>query len=561
MIKKRNILITVLVILFSFLLSDVNAYADELTFAVAPSKIVNLVIEPNAKKTLNFKVANQSVFSSQQSSKNELYNFKILVDAKLYDTDGLELSTEGIVNFSKEVLNCKPNKTDSVEVVINIPKDFEKNSYRIDLLFTRTPIAGVEDLSNTNTISSIKVPVYLGVGNPDEYSKLKTDYEIEKFAINFGDNKDIFSYVKENLIKLITLNPKTIIDTFQSISEKDLYVVNKDKNVVVDVLTDIFTDLNNVLTYDNNKTKYKYVSLKEEDYTKTVKNIKFDDTSVKFYLENDYAIEIPCDNRVMNNLKTQINNLMKENTLVSPEFKFFAENLKVPKNMNYYIPKYSVDMILKNTGEKETFVTSSILLKKDSSSDVANAKLELVTLQKNNTEQISVDLNMTGEFSNGTYNLSGDFNDIKNVKKSANFKFDVNLNLDKQIYTITLIIYLLCISMIILVIFILIKSIKSKRDIVGYVITESIDYVDIIPNSENYELYKNVLNLNEIDDLNNYKVVNSIDVIVRDKSSNDRAKTIYVLHKGDLIYISKSEIEQNDICWIEIKFNKKMVKK
>lgn len=552
MTKKINILFLAMIFIILF---RGNVYADELTFAVAPSKIVNLVIEPGNKETLQFKVANRSVFSNTQNSKNELYDFRILVEAKIYDSDGLEIKNTDIMKFSKNIMTCKPNKTDMVEVTVDIPKTFEKNSYKVDLVFTREPIAGVEDVSNTNTISSIKVPIYMGVGNPDEYSKLKTDYEIEQFYIDFGEPKNISYYVKENLKDLITFNPKTVLNVFESISEKDIYVIRKEDSLIIDSITDIFTSLDNVLTYNSSVTKYKYVSLNKSDYNKVVKNIKFDNKSVKFYLEDDYFIEIKCEDRVVENLKTQINTLIKENSLKSPDFKFFAQNLKVPKNINYNLPKYNIDIFLKNTGEKETFITSSMVLKKDSSNDIGNARLDLLTLQKNSTEQISVDLNMLNDLSNGSYNLYGSFTDVKNINKTANFKFDVNLDLDKQIFMITLIVYILCLLGVAVIITIPLIRMKRKKAIVGYVIKESISYSDIESNNDNFEIYKDLLNIKEINELDKYKIVDSVDVIVRDKCC-EKANSIFVLHKGTFIELVEDDIEEKNINWIKIKFYK-----
>lgn len=560
--KKRllNAILVVITAILMFFSSNINVYADELSFAVAPSKVVNLVIEPGSKEVLTFKVGNRSIFPSHQVEKNELYNFEILVEGKMYDNEGTEIKNNGIIKVSQSTLRCKPNEAVSVDVAIDIPSDFEKNSYEIAVVFTRMPIAGVEDTSNTSAITSIKVPVYLGVGNPDEYSKLKTNYEVEKFKIDLGEEKTILKYVGDNLKKLITLNPSKVVKVFKSIPEKNVYVVKKGDSVVIDTISDIFTSLNNVITEDDKKlNNKKYVLVSKEDYKKAVKNVYFEEKLVRFQLEGDTTIEIKCENRVRDNIRAQINTLMKEYELKSPEFQFFVENLKVPKNNTYNIPQYDVDMTLKNTGEKETFVTASMVLKKDSTTEVGSAKLELATLQKNNIVDISIPLELNGDFSNGTYNLYGSFIDVKNVSKNANFKFDVNLNLDKQIYMITLVVYIISILILIILILILIEILRNRKGIFGYMIKESVDYVDIPETEENLTLYKEILEIENIEDLARFKIITSIDVIIRNKPNSKDSKAIKTIHRNDIVEIIDDNIESDDVIWIKIKFNKKMI--
>lgn len=558
--KILNVFLAVVTAILIFFSKDINVYADELSFAVAPSKVVNLVIEPGSKETLTFKVGNRSIFPSHQVEKNELYNFEILVEGKIYDNDNTEIKNKDIIKISQPTLRCKPSEAVSVDVTIDIPSDFEKNSYEVAIVFTRMPIAGVEDTTNTSAITSIKVPVYLGVGNPDEYSRLKTNYEVEKFKIDLGEEKTILKYVGDNLKKLITLNPLNVMNVFKSIPEKDAYVIKKGDSVVIDTVSDIFTNLNNVIT-DNEKkiNNNKYVLVSKEDYAKAVKNVYFEEKLVKFQLEGDTTINLKCENRVRDNIRTQINTLMKEYELKSPKFQFFVENLKVPKNNNYNIPEYKVDMTLKNTGEKETFVTASMVLKKDSTTEAGNAKLELATLKKGNLVDISIPLELNGDFSNGTYNLYGSFIDVKNISRNANFKFDVNLNLDKQIYIMTLVIYIVGILLVIVLILILIEILRNRKGIIGYIIKESVDYVSIPETEENLTLYKEILSIENIEDLGKYKIITSMDVIVRNKPESKDSKTIRTLHRNAIIEIIDDNIESDNVIWVKIKFNKKMI--
>ena len=89
--KILNLFLAITTMILVFFSSNINVYADELSFAVAPSKVVNLVIEPGSKEVITFKVGNRSIFPSHQVEKNELYNFEILVEGKMYDSDGTEI--------------------------------------------------------------------------------------------------------------------------------------------------------------------------------------------------------------------------------------------------------------------------------------------------------------------------------------------------------------------------------------------------------------------------------------------------------------------------------------
>lgn len=557
--KIFNLFIIAFTAIFLFLSSNIDVYADELSFAVAPSKIVNLVIEPGTKEVLTFKVGNRSVFPSHQVEKNELYNFEIMVEGKMYEADGTEVANKDIISVSSDVLRCKPNQSASVDVTIDIPKNFEQNSYEIAVIFTRMPIAGVEDTSNTNAITSIKVPVYLGVGDPSQYANLKTDFEVEEFKIDLGEEKSKTKYVLGYLKKLITLNPFKVVDTFKSISEKDVYVIKKGDSLVIDTLSDIFTNLEDVIV-DNEKklNKKHYVLATKEDYKKAVRNVYFEEKLVRFQLEQDTSIEIRCENRVRDNIRTQINTLMREYELKSPEFEFFVKNLKVPKNNSYNITQYNVDITLKNTGEKETFVTSNMVLKKDSTTDVGSATLELATLQKNNVVEIKLPIELTTEFSSGTYNLTGKFVDVKNVTRNANFKFDVNLDLDREIFIATLISYIICLSLIIAVIVLWVIISRNKKGRVGYVVKSNIQYTHIPKTEENFELYKEMISIESIEDLENFKIVLSRDVIVRDKAEYDNAKVIATLQNSSVIEILETDINSNDLDWVKIRFYKKI---
>ena len=100
---------------------------------------------------------------------------------------------------------------------------------------------------------------------------------------------------------------------------------------------------------------------------------------------------------------------------------------------------------------------------------------------------------------------------------------------------------------------------RDKKGIIGYVIKNNIEYKDIEQTEENFELYKDILVIEDITELENFKLVNSIDVIVRDKADSENSKVIATLQKNSIIQILDDNIDADDLDWIQIKFNKKMI--
>ena len=359
--KKKNLFLLILSMFLTFSFLEKNVYADEINFAVSPSKVVNMVIEPGKSETIKFKVGNRSVYPAHQTEKKDLYEIAVVVEGQITKQDGTTIDPEGIIKISDTLLKAKPNeKAAETTVEIKIPKDFEKNSYRVDIVFTRNPIKGIEDTTNTSAITSIKVPVYLGVGDPNEYANLKTDYKIKDLNIDLGEEGTIFKYALSNLKELITLNPFKVYDVFSGIKEKDIYVINKDGKKSVDVLSGIYTELKNVVSYTNKTTDNKYVKISQEDENKEVSNVYFEDRLVNFKLTDGTSIEIKCHNKVRDHIRSQINTLIKEHNLTKPRFKFFLDNLLVPSNKNFNILEYKANMKIENTGEKENFVSANI---------------------------------------------------------------------------------------------------------------------------------------------------------------------------------------------------------
>ena len=540
-----------LTMLVCFLLAPSNVYADEINFAVSPSKIVNMVIKPGTTETIKFKVGNRSIFPSHQTEKNELYEIAVTVEAEMTRADGSKIDTKNIVKISDTLLKAKPNKNAAETTVdIKIPKDFTEDSYRLDIIFTRKPIAGIEDQSSASAVTSIKVPVYLGVGDPKEYSELKTDYEIEDLNIDFGEENTVLKYSLKNLKELLTLNPVKVVNVFSGIKEKDVYVVNKNGKISVDVLSGINTTLKDVVTYTGKTSDTKYVKMNEEDNNKEVSNVYFEDRLVNFVLADGTSIEVECHNKVRDNIRAQINTLIKEQNLTKPRMRFFLDNLLVPSNKKFNILDYNASIKVKNTGEKENFVNAKVTLKKDATYEMGGKSLELLTIMKGEISEITLPLDITSEITSGAYALTAEFIDVNNNIKSKVFNFNIDLNIDKAIFWTTLGLYVLILAIIGLVIYLIIKNYKDKV-LVGYVNvpSASVEYLD-----DNYAIFMKILDFNgKSDPKGEAIVINNLSIKAEPFKSQEDIK---VLEHGATVKVTKVNIISDDTVWIKVKCRK-----
>lgn len=555
--KKKNLFLLIISMFLTFGFLSNNVYADEINFAVSPSKVVDLVIEPGKSETIKFKVGNRSVYPSHQTEKKDLYEISVVVDGQIIKQDGTVVNSDGIIKISDTLLKAKPNeKAAETTVEIKIPKDFEKNSYRVDIIFTRNPIKGVEDTTNTSAITSIKVPIYLGVGNKDEYSNLKTDFEIKDLNIDLGEESTVFKYALSNLKELITLNPFKVYNVFSGIKNKDIYVINKDGKISADVLSGIYTELKNVVSYTNKTNDNKYVKITKEDENKEVSNVYFEDKLVNFRLTDGTSIGIECHNKVRDHIRAQINTLIKEHNLTKPRFKFFLDNLLVPSNKNFNILEYKANMKIQNTGEKENFVSANIYLKKDSTYEVGKQQVELLTVMKDETIDVNIPLDITSEITSGSYALTANFIDVKNNVKTKTFNFTIDLGIDKTIFKVTLILYILLLFVASVIIYFLIKMLKDKKGAIGFIQS---GYSNIEISEENFNIYGAIFELENLEDLSKLVRIHNNDTILRNKPSMDNSKQIAILQSAEVVELLETNVEslgEDMISWTKVRYKK-----
>lgn len=511
-------------------------FADEISFVVSPSKIVDYKIEPGETKDIVFTIGNKSKFPSEHKEKNELYKFKINITAKLEDSDGFYIDTKDILKFDKTSVECKPNEVQKIKATISIPKDFEKNFYKLYINFEREPIENIE-----TSESIIKAPIFLFVGDEAEFSKLKPDFDVTEFYMDFGNQeKGFITTIANNLKRLITLNPISVIDTFKDIKHSPVHsIVNNKDELIVDVNNELLVTINNVVTEDN-VNDWEYVLATQEQLSKKVLNVNFKDNRVEFVLENKDVIVVEGTSNTINFIKKQINNILPQ-IKGTPILNDLFCTIKVPINKNYDIFTQSAFVNIKNTGEKDIHIDADFSLLKDNSTVISEGEIKTLTINLGKQEKLNVPLSVNGDLTSGDYQLTGNFVAGNKVNKTYKDEFKVDTLLSEKIFYTTLITYLLLIIILIILIIKLINLLKKYR--IGYVKATNLRKLN------NYELTTLYIQENEEDI---YRAILIDEVSVRYKPNNS-SKVKDVLLKDTYVELFKSN-KIKDSEWIKIKY-------
>lgn len=542
--KIKLLLVSLIAIFFSFTYS----HADEITFAVAPSKIVDLILEPGDSKVIEFNIGNQSKFPSNEKSKFNLYEFGVHIQPSLLDSDMNPIASKGILNVDTPSVKIKPNQSKPIKLKISIPKDFEKNEYIIHLSFTRTPLKSVETSGSTNAVSSIKVPIYIGVGNPSEYSKLKTDFNVDKFDIDFGERNSIFHYVTQNLKSLFTINPVKVYSVFENIKENNIYVVNKDGNTKIDLPRNNTVYLKDVVSQSKKLSDTHYFYVPKELLNITIANILFEEEKVVFSLKNNKQVILNCNNTIRDDLRTQINSLLPSLDGNNPTINYFLETLKVPKNKNFSPHDYNLLIKLANSGQKTTHVSAIVNLVKDNTSNIESNKVDILTINKGDLSSIKIPLKSVSSWTDGRYSLYGDFIDTKKVHKKSSYNFDVDSSIRSTIFNLTLTIYTSILLILLLTSICIFTIIKKRKPCTGYIIYTGSEFNDVDINTHT------ILDNNKDLSLSDIKITDILDLSIRKKPSRN-SKVINTLPKGTLIKVLDIS-ESENIKWGHIEIIK-----
>lgn len=529
----KNIVFILALIIF-INLGTISAKADEISFAVSPSKITDIVIKPGETYTKKFTMGNKSIFPNNQTEKNDLYKISVNVGAILEDINGVELPVNNILSFDKTTLSAKPGETDEVNVTISIPQDYEEGAYKAYLVFTREPIQGLETTGNT-TYTSIKVPIYIFVGDEDVYNSLKLDYNIDDISLNFGDtDKTFWKTVLDYLKKLI--NPLNVTNTFKEIQYKPIHVIKDDEEIIVDINENFNTDIINVCS-TNRVNDWKYVKISKDDLLSEISSINFSNNKVVFELSNKNTVEIETTNDTIVYLQKQLN-ILSQN-ISNPTLEYIFNNVKIPINKNYVPYNLSAQVTISNTGDKTAHVVGELNLIKDNITTVANGILNTISIKNSTSETVNVLLNKEESLNDGIYTITGNFK-AGTLQKSASKNFNIDSNLRLKIYVTTLIIYILIILILLLIIYLILK----RNNKIGY-----IKLNELTSSCVNKEMSNKVV-------IKEYRIVNAEELNLKRKMDMS-SKTIRILKRNSKIEVLKHiHNDKDDIEWLKVKYIK-----
>lgn len=445
-------------------LPSVDTEADQLSFAVSPSKVTDLVLDKGDSHELSFTVGNRSVFPSEDVDKFNLYNFKIEMFCEIENQYGVFIDSTGIVSFNKDWLSCRPKETDSVNVNLTIPDDFVPGSYTFYINFKRYPIEGLEDVGAV-TYSVIQVPIYVFIGDSEAYSKLNFDYEIESLSVDFGvEVSTINNLVENNLKSLVTINPFKVVNNFKNILQSPVYVVYKkigeEYRQFVDVNDNFMVNLNSVVT-TKDVNDWKYVLVDDSQRDLNVSKINFD-KGVEFILEDDSSVIIEVNEEIRNNVQEQLNSIVQE-IEGSPKLSYLLDKLKVPVNRTYNLTTELINVNLVNTGDSDIHVDGKFSLTKDNMDLEEREVLSAITLRYNGGEALSIPISQLTFRGDGDYTLAGTFNGHDKVKNISH-DFTMDGSIRYKIFGITLLVYVVVLTSTVILMISLYKLFKNKKN-------------------------------------------------------------------------------------------------
>lgn len=538
-----------LLFLFLLVLTPTQSFASKLIWGVSPSKVIDFVIPPGSQSSLKFTVGNLSKLDKQNSHRYDDLLFKIIPNAVIVNSDGYELPNNNLVTFDKKLLHCKPDKTDSVNVTLNIPKDFPEDSYTVYLEFYRLPLSGIEDKSNQTNITTIKVPIYLGVGDPEQYNKLKTDFSIKNFKLDFREPpKSLFGYSWDFFIQ--NLNPKNTIDTFKHIWSKEVYVLKGKKKDTVDINNRILVNLRDVSTTDPDKlSNWKYFHLPENSNSTKIINIKFKSESIIFELEDGTQLNLYGTPMTLSNIREQINAIASSSTDGKPTLGLFLDTLRVPKNVNYTPVEYVTSFDIKNTGERETHISALSELFKENTTKVASGELAMTTIRKSENRHINIPIDINSGLSDGDYSLKGIFENTKKVKKEASYNFKLDSFVRFKILLCTILLDLFLILFIYVLIKIIIYLLKNKNVTEGYVdVSKLFICIDNYSEDSSELISSEILTYQEVLDRSTDISIIGLKALTKDKRTplliqpNKKSKKYKYIKEGSILKISSEPL-------------------
>jgi hypothetical protein len=330
------------------------AQADEIRLGASPSFFSNVQIAPGESKTITLEVVNNSVFplaTKSTSIPKCTFNIHLQTENKLdneiYDNFTPEERKSFIpsewVSFEQNDIKLAPGETKKVNVKISVPSNVDKIEYplAIDVL-QQGGVDPKTGQATTSFNSSIQVPIFVVAGKDE----LKAGYNINSFDLTDKTAEtSIFSLIKG----LITFDKAT----WNKLLYQPLKLSSNPENISYDLPQNTKKTLRELyVTSEKDKTNDKYVviddGLKDSD---KLDKIEFKDNKVLLHANSKvYTVTFP-DKDVLANVKEQLVSLTQLQQQ-APNFAWFIDNVKLPKNLDISITKLFATYDIQNTGTK-----------------------------------------------------------------------------------------------------------------------------------------------------------------------------------------------------------------
>ena len=408
-IKK---IITYLGLMFLFLNIGVPASAMDVSIAISPSKIYDKQINIGESKNFTFAVANNS-----RNVPNNSLKLTVNIEGVMESQYGEKIENNGIVKFDKNQMLLDINGTEELTATVNIPKNFIAGNYIVYVSFIQQPIEGFSLGAQTN---AIKVPIYLFVGENDDYSKLKVDFDVVDNYLSVGEEQTtIIKEIFNNCLKVI--NPLNTIRTYTEISNKPVYNFKKDGKQIIDINNNIYTELKNVSITKDRLTDTKYVYYEESWLNEKIKNSKIENSFISINLANEKTVAIRGTANSLKEIQEQILNISKINKNATLDY--LLDNLQVPKNINYEKVHPILVSELKSSSEIPITLEGSISTMKNNNEKIFEKSVISPTILPG--EKVLFQNSISNEdINSGKYSINGQIK-IRDIEKDINCNFEV----------------------------------------------------------------------------------------------------------------------------------------
>lgn len=330
------------------------AHADEIRLGASPSFFSNVQISPGESKTITIEVANNSVFpvaTKDTSIPKCTFNVHLQPETKLDKDIYSSLTSDEKkkfipaewVSFEENDIKLAPGEVKKVNVKLSVPSNVDEIEYPLAIDVLEQGNADPKTGEATTAFnSSIQIPIFVVAGKDE----LKADYTINSFDLTDKTAEtSIFSLIKG----LITFDKAT----WNKLLYQPLKLSSNPDNITYDLPQNSKKTLRELyVTSEKDKTNDKYVliddGLKDSD---KIDKIDFKDNTVLLYANSKtYTVTFP-DKDVLTNVKEQLVSLTQLQQQ-APNFSWFLDNIKLPKNLDISTTKLYATYDFKNTGTK-----------------------------------------------------------------------------------------------------------------------------------------------------------------------------------------------------------------